>query len=47
MPRGPALTPTQNAAATTVEGVLERVTYANDDNAWSVVSSSSRARPIS
>ena len=37
MPRAPALIPTQRAAATTVEGVLERVIYANDDNAWSVV----------
>jgi hypothetical protein len=37
MPRAPALIPTQHAAATTLEGVLERVTYANDDNAWSVV----------
>ncbi len=37
MPRAPALTPTQQAAATTLEGVLERVIYANDDNAWSVV----------
>jgi len=27
----------QQATATTIEGVLERVTYANDDNAWSVV----------
>ncbi len=37
MPRAPALIPTQQAAATTIEGVLERVIYANDDNAWSVV----------
>src|ERR1019366_10278544 len=37
MPRASALTPTQQAAATTIEGVLERVTYANDDNAWTVV----------
>jgi exodeoxyribonuclease V alpha subunit len=37
MPRAPALIPPQQAAATTIEGVLERVIYANDDNAWSVV----------
>jgi len=27
----------QQGAATTIEGVLERVTFTNDDNAWSVV----------
>jgi exodeoxyribonuclease V alpha subunit len=36
MPRASALTATPKAA-TTIEGVLERVAYANDDNAWSVV----------
>ena len=34
----PVLSTSQPAsAATSIEGVLERVTFANDDNAWSVV----------
>ncbi|MGH7434956.1 MAG: helix-hairpin-helix domain-containing protein, partial [Polyangiaceae bacterium] len=34
----PALTRNRDsAAATTIEGVLERVTFSNDENAWSVV----------
>lgn len=33
MPRAPVLIPTQQAAAPTIKGVLERVIYANEDNA--------------
>jgi exodeoxyribonuclease V alpha subunit len=34
---GPGSRPNANAHATTLEGILERVTYVNEENAWSVV----------
>jgi hypothetical protein len=37
MPRAPRPYPHAAGGAIPLEGVLERVIYANDDNAWSVV----------
>jgi exodeoxyribonuclease V alpha subunit len=34
---GPGSRPSAGAHATTLEGILERVTYVNEENAWSVV----------
>ncbi len=37
MVRAPVLTVSRASAATSIEGVLERVTFASEENAWSVV----------